>query len=137
MWDFISSSVLKDAPHSHLRFFISLTSLIYILLAYKNKKVKESLRTDIYPNLRYDFVEDMELKLRMSGMTCERCAQAVERSVLNLKGIKSVNVNLESEMVIITSVGEIERKALIHAIEESGKPLHTFKVIAVENIAPN
>jgi Cu+-exporting ATPase len=42
-----------------------------------------------------------EAKLKISGMTCVMCAQSIEKSLSNLKGVKNVVVSLGNEQAAV------------------------------------
>lgn len=41
------------------------------------------------------------IEFKVSGMTCNHCAASVEKSVSSIKGVKSVNVNLNEGKVTV------------------------------------
>ncbi|ARF16817.1 copper chaperone CopZ [Sporosarcina ureae] len=43
----------------------------------------------------------MTEKIIVQGMSCNHCVNSIEKSVGNLKGISSVNVNLNSGEVVV------------------------------------
>ena len=60
------------------------------------------------------------IDLAITGMTCASCAGRVERALLKVPGVRSVNVNLAAETARIDAVGEVPVQALIAAVERSG-----------------
>ena len=63
-------------------------------------------------------------KIYISGMTCSHCVESVKKSLLNLKEVKEVQVNLESGEVLVVGRNlnnkEIEKniKSLGYTINE-------------------
>ncbi len=59
------------------------------------------------------------IKLRIEGMSCGHCVQAVQQALAGAQGVERVvEVNLESGEATI--VGEPEISTLIAAVEEEG-----------------
>jgi len=63
----------------------------------------------------------MKEKYNVTGMTCSACSAAVERSVKKVNGVKSVNVNLlNNNMVVEYDEKSVNNKEIIKAVEGSG-----------------
>lgn len=60
------------------------------------------------------------LSLKVSGMTCEACAGAIEKSVVKVPGVLSANVDLPGERATVVSDGKAEPAAVLRAVEASG-----------------
>lgn len=60
------------------------------------------------------------ISLPIEGMTCASCVSRVEAALSKVPGVGQVAVNLSTERASIQSVGEVDRQALIHAIEKAG-----------------
>ncbi len=75
-------------------------------------------------------------KVRMSvtGMTCPRCAAAVEAALKKLAGVRSAAVNFErGEAVIEFDPAQVQIEHLVEVVKESGSTMnHRF---AVETVA--
>jgi len=56
--------------------------------------------------------------LKISGMTCAHCAQAVTRSLQAVPGVASVEVDLAQAMARVT--GEADPARLIKAVQDEG-----------------
>ena len=69
----------------------------------------------------------MEKIVLISGMKCSGCANRVKNSLLTLKEIKKVNVDLESKKATITYKKDILDSLIIEKIESLG-----FKVEGIE-----
>ena len=62
----------------------------------------------------------METNIKVSGMTCGHCANAVTREISAIAGVSSVVVDVATGSVTITSTSEIEATELAAAVEEAG-----------------
>ena len=60
---------------------------------------------------------------RVEGMTCEHCVRAVTTELVILPGVQSVDVDLESGAVTVTSNGPLDQSAVREAIDEAGYEL--------------
>jgi len=54
------------------------------------------------------------------GMTCGHCVSAVTEEVSQLPGVTSVDVDLASGGLTVTSEGPVEESAVLAAVEEAG-----------------
>lgn len=59
----------------------------------------------------------------VEGMTCEHCVRAVTTELVILPGVQSVDVNLESGAVTVTSDGPLDESAVREAVDEAGYEL--------------
>ena len=59
----------------------------------------------------------------VSGMTCGHCVAAVKEEVGAIDGVESVEVDLDSGAVTITSHGPVDADVLRGAVEEAGYEL--------------
>ncbi|MDQ0159544.1 copper chaperone [Alkalibacillus salilacus] len=65
--------------------------------------------------------ERMELTLKVQGMSCDHCKQAVQGALKELDGIASVEVNLDSGNVDVTyDEDTVGKEEMEEAIEEQG-----------------
>ncbi len=63
----------------------------------------------------------LDVKLRIGGMTCAACQSAVERSVKSLDGVKSISVNLATEIASVTFEPNVAvMTQIISAVEKAG-----------------
>lgn len=60
---------------------------------------------------------------RVEGMTCEHCVRAVTTELVILPGVQSVDVDLESGAVTVTSDGPLDESAVREAVDEAGYEL--------------
>jgi len=56
---------------------------------------------------------------RVSGMSCAHCEQAVTRELTQVAGVESVEVDLETKLVVVRGAS-LDDKALRAAIAEAG-----------------
>ena len=117
--DFIlTNDILEQGVpmHSHAS-VISLSSVGLFLVILNSYRIK-------YFSKKIDEAAHKSgISLKVSGMTCSHCVESVEKTLMKLKGSKSVDVNLESGEVVVKS--DIVDFVLIKkTIEELG-----FKVI--------
>ncbi len=62
-----------------------------------------------------------EIILNIEGMTCGHCQMTVANALKDVKGVKEVEVNLETNKAkVLYKEGKVEVKQLIKAVEESG-----------------
>lgn len=58
--------------------------------------------------------------LKVEGMSCQHCVRSIEGSVSKLKGVASVNVDLESGTVAIQHEPTVTIEQIKDEIEEQG-----------------
>lgn len=63
---------------------------------------------------------DPLISLPINGMSCASCVGWVEAALSKVPGVGQVAVNLATEQASIRPVGEIDRQALIQAVEKAG-----------------
>jgi mercuric ion transport protein len=79
--------------------------------------VKESGSTT---NHRFT-VETVAVTIRVPGMTCAGCAEAVRRELAKQEGVKSVEVSLEEKRIVVTYDPEkVAAKHLLESIARAG-----------------
>lgn len=61
-----------------------------------------------------------DISLSVAGMTCASCVGRVERALKAVPGVKQASVNLATERATIQLENDVERSALIEAIELAG-----------------
>jgi copper chaperone len=54
------------------------------------------------------------------GMTCGHCKQAVTTELSKLTGVSTVDVDLDSKAVTVTSSGALDWNAISEAVDEAG-----------------
>lgn len=59
----------------------------------------------------------------VKGMTCEHCVKAVSSEVGDLDGVMSVDVDLETGQVTVTSDARLDYEAVAAAVDEAGYDL--------------
>lgn len=60
------------------------------------------------------------ISLPIEGMTCASCVGRVEAALSKVEGVNTVSVNLATERADIQASGQIDRQALVQAVEKSG-----------------
>lgn len=61
------------------------------------------------------------LTLSVGGMTCGGCANSIKKSVGELSGVSSVDVDLSSNQVaVIYDDNQLGQDAIVEAIEDAG-----------------
>ena len=60
-----------------------------------------------------------DMTYRVPGMSCGHCKQAVSEELLAVEGVESVDVDLETKLVIVRGTG-VDDAQLRAAIEEAG-----------------
>lgn len=59
----------------------------------------------------------------VSGMTCGHCVSSVTEEVAQIAGVSSVDVDLATGQVTVTSANELDRVQVQRAVEEAGYKL--------------
>ncbi|GAA1232264.1 heavy-metal-associated domain-containing protein [Prauserella halophila] len=59
----------------------------------------------------------------VTGMTCQHCVASVTEEVGELDGVQSVNVDLDTGAVTVTSEAELAEDNVRSAVEEAGYTL--------------
>ncbi|MDQ4110294.1 heavy metal-associated domain-containing protein [Nocardioides sp. NPDC023903] len=59
----------------------------------------------------------------VSGMTCGHCVSSVTEEVAQIAGVSSVDVDLATGQVTVTSQNELDRVQVQRAVEEAGYQL--------------
>jgi copper chaperone len=57
---------------------------------------------------------------QVEGMTCDHCVRAVTTELVLVPGVTSVDVDLESGAVTVTSNGPLDRAVVEEAVDEAG-----------------
>ncbi len=62
-----------------------------------------------------------KLLLKVTGMTCDGCANSVKKALSNVDTVKDVNVDRKNDNVSLTyDEDKVEEAAIVHAIEKIG-----------------
>jgi copper chaperone CopZ len=67
----------------------------------------------------------MKKKLLIEGMSCGHCVKHVKEALLEVKGMKSAEVELSTKSAVID--GEAEDSAIKFAVEDAG-----YEVVSIE-----
>ena len=70
------------------------------------------------------------ITLRITGMTCEHCANTVEKALSGLPGIVSASVSYGDGLASVTAQSEINTDTLVRAVKASG---YNAKIIGSDN----
>ena len=66
------------------------------------------------------FEKTKDVKLSISGMSCNHCANTVTQALKSVKGVKKVSVSLEDKTAHITAKETVAASALIDAVSSAG-----------------
>jgi len=80
--------------------------------------------------------KDVEQRLKIEGMHCASCAQAVEKAILNVTGVTSASVNLLTEQATVTHSQDVSTEKLLAAIEEHIEGITLAKAAERLGVAP-
>jgi len=73
--------------------------------------------------------QEKKAELKISGMTCASCVTTIEKSLLNLKGVKKAQVNLGKETAVVEyDSSKIKLTEIEKAIKDSGYEVINEKV---------
>lgn len=61
----------------------------------------------------------MKQEVTVKGMVCQGCANAVKTKLGNIKGVNSVEINLDKELATLTTDKEISKDSLQTALEDT------------------
>lgn len=61
----------------------------------------------------------MTKTIRIGGMNCAHCAARIERAIGSITGLKAT-VSLEKKEATVTGDGDIDDKAIEHALADAG-----------------
>ncbi len=89
---------------------------------YDDKKTSKEKLKEVIKNTGYDITEEMETStIRIGGMTCASCSQAITRSLIKTEGVKEANVNLATEKATVSfDPGKTSYAQIKKAIEDTG-----------------
>jgi copper chaperone CopZ len=59
----------------------------------------------------------------VTGMTCDHCRRAVAGEISAVDGVESVDVDLTSGTVTVTTAGPVDRADIAAAVDEAGYAL--------------
>lgn len=75
---------------------------------------------------------DQYVEIEIKGMTCPLCPLAIKKSILDVKGVKDVNVSLREEKAWLRVDEAVSNETLLEAIKRAGP--YTGRVIDRKNI---
>ena len=59
-------------------------------------------------------------EIPIKGMTCDACAQAIQRALAKLKGVVKADVNLLTEKATVEVTEEIDIKRVVSIVRATG-----------------
>ncbi len=117
----------------------SVLGFVLLLSAYScNNQPQQKAEREIETKIREIIVKEGEEKniatLEIDGMSCEvNCANKIQKTLSELKGVKSCTVNFEDKMAeVIYDDSIINEKALVSEIEKLNENQYTVKQIEIE-----
>ncbi|TRO48045.1 heavy metal translocating P-type ATPase, partial [Candidatus Bathyarchaeota archaeon] len=89
---------------------------------YDDEQTSEEKLKEVIKNTGYDVADKVETSIiRIGGMTCASCSQAITRSLIKTEGVKDANVNLATEKATISFYpGKTNYAEIKKAIENTG-----------------
>ena len=66
------------------------------------------------------FNKKIKRVIKVSGMSCSHCANKVESALKNIKSVKKVSINLEKQIVTISSTEKINLDNVEKIVEDLG-----------------
>jgi Cu+-exporting ATPase len=96
------------------------TEIAYV--EYDDEQTSEEKLKRVIKNTGYDVIDDVETSIiRIGGMTCASCSQAITRSLIKTEGVKDANVNLATEKATVSFYpGKTNYVEIKKAIEDTG-----------------
>lgn len=64
------------------------------------------------------FSKNLEIKIKIDGMSCSHCVSKVTSALKNIDGVKKVNVDLAKKQVTIISNKKLDEKIIKEMIED-------------------
>ena len=68
-------------------------------------------------------MECVTQEFNVIGMTCDHCARSVGKEIRKIDGVDSVDVDLVSGLVTVTSLTELDPSRVATAVDEAGYDL--------------
>lgn len=59
-------------------------------------------------------------RIKIEGMSCQHCVNAVTQALSDLDGISDVKVSLETMDAVFESTGQVDMKTIRKAVEDQG-----------------
>jgi P-type Cu+ transporter len=89
---------------------------------YDDEQTSEEKLKRIIKNTGYTVIDEVETSIiRVGGMTCASCSQAITRSLIKTEGVKDANVNLATEKATVSFYpGKTNYAEIKKAIEDTG-----------------
>lgn len=61
-----------------------------------------------------------KLSLHVDGMKCDGCANSVDAALSRVDGVRRADVSLDEERADLVLDDDVEKEALVRAVEEAG-----------------
>lgn len=72
--------------------------------------------------------KDSKVTLKITGMTCDKCAAGVQNALKKVDGVKAAEVSLNKKQAVVTmDAAKVKPDQLIAAVDKAGGDRHTFK----------
>jgi len=69
----------------------------------------------------------MKKQISIEGMSCGHCVKHVENALMEVSGVKKVEVSLQDKLAIVELSQEVEDSKLREAVEEAGYDVTEIK----------
>ena len=71
-------------------------------------------------------IKSMKKTILINGMSCSHCSANVEKALMSIEGVQSVEVDLDKKLALVTLNGEVSDKTLSNAVTDAG-----YEVVSV------
>jgi len=72
--------------------------------------------------------EDSKVTLKVTDMTCDKCAVGVQKALKKVDGVKAAEASLDKEQAVVTmDATKVKPEQLIATVDKAGGSQHTFK----------
>jgi len=115
----IDTRVSKTVAHVHHNFYWWQIFSAYLLSGLLLMLTLKGLKNRIQGNKSGNEVNDIDIKLKIEGMTCPHCVATVKRTVEEITGVEEANPDLSTGWVYIKGEG-LDKDALIQSINKVG-----------------
>lgn len=72
--------------------------------------------------------EDSKVTLKVTGMTCDKCAAVVQKALKKVDSVKAAEVSLDENQAVVTvDSARVKTEQLIAVVDKAGGDRYTFK----------